>query len=101
LAPASAYPPTAAAGAAERKNHADLEGVCGASNAGHHRRRKARREPSIQGPSVNHTLLPSILRLIPAANSLATPLNRNSRKSANPASPFGASSSNQIMDLTA
>ncbi len=45
--------------AAERKDHADLEGFRGASNAGEHRRRKARCEPCIQGPSVQpHTLLP-------------------------------------------
>jgi hypothetical protein len=33
------------------------------------------------------------LRLVLADNSLATPLSRNSRKSAHPASPFGAFSS--------
>ena len=45
--------------AAERKDHADFEGIRGASNAGEHRRRKARCEPRIQGPSVQpHTLLP-------------------------------------------
>ena len=37
--------------AAERKNHADLEGVRSASNAGEHRRRKARCEHCIEGPS--------------------------------------------------
>jgi hypothetical protein len=41
------------------KDHADLEGFRGASNAREHRRRKARCEPCIQGPSVQpHTLLP-------------------------------------------